>query len=568
MKYARLIASAIIGFMVIGATNFGHAASATEQLLGSNVSRANSTIDSSVKIVCDSTGRDDSTACLQQKLRELSGGGRLQISGKYLISRDLIIPPGVSVEGDCAAPGTSGSNSNLKYLHSNCGVLNLDASASVLLSAGSSIRAIQVLRAGMEFPVNDSTAYSGTAIRIIGDDATIDRITVLGFDRALYDDGFQRPSIHALYGDNNNGIELTHVYDVARISNCHMWPFATVASRGDISKNQRNGVAYNLHDTVDGPVLVGNFSYGYRTGFRFSNVSTVSAVSNLADNTGKYLKSEGWHFDGNLNGFSGVGNAAWSQDTGALVDLNDGQVVNLIDMHFNHNSMHINVKGGNVRIFDSEFFYSKKLMSISNSNSIVSFDRNVIADSEVGVSSAMETSNVIIGAGNIDLTPKKNASLFSGELKLPQLLLRESTSLPSYGEVFSMAGEGNLRHLHGGWAGRKVMLLFRDASVVYSDSDHDALFVSGGGNFRAQTGSVLELIYDGDRWFQAAVVAANHPVSVELKTVATLPTCNQNTVGIEQMVTDARAPIYAQPLEGGGTVAVQAICNGSDWTAH
>lgn len=52
-------------------------------------------------------------------------------------------------------------------------------------------------------------------------------------------------------------------------------------------------------------------------------------------------------------------------------------------------------------------------------------------------------------------------------------------------------------------------------------------------------------------------------------TVATLPTCNANTRGIDNFfVTDATAPTYNGALTGGGAVIVPVFCSGTAWTSH
>jgi hypothetical protein len=52
-------------------------------------------------------------------------------------------------------------------------------------------------------------------------------------------------------------------------------------------------------------------------------------------------------------------------------------------------------------------------------------------------------------------------------------------------------------------------------------------------------------------------------------TVATLPTCNANTKGIDNFyVTDATTPTYNAALTGGGAVIVPVFCNGTAWTSH
>ncbi|MGP8474598.1 hypothetical protein [Burkholderia sp. PR2] len=517
--------------------------------------------------ICDPTGEEDSTACLEKKMRGLTGGGRVQVTGKYLIERELVVPPGVSLEGECTTPGTNGSNSITEYANSSCGVMNVSPAATIVLSSGASIRAMQIFRAGMTFPAPDSKSYAGTAITIGGDDAAVDRVTILGFERAVYDAGYQRPLINSLYGDNNNGIELTRVYDVARITNCHMWPFATIASPGGPSRNRRPGIAYNLHDTVDGPILVNNFAYGYKTSFRFANVSTVSAVNNFADNVEQSSDSEGWRFDGNLNGFSGAGNVAWSQAVGVLINLNPSQIADLTGMKFNRNSTHIYVESGNAKVYGAEFFNAKKILVIRRPESIVMFDRNTLANNDFGIAVLVSTSNINIGPDNLNLTGKQGEALSSGDLKIPELISREYLNLPSNGEVFAVKGGTGLRYLGGGWAGRTITLIFRDALTVYSGDGHDSLFVDNGGKFQANRNAVLVLVHDGARWIQAAGAGAR-PEAMPQATVATLPACGKSSIGSTYFVTDAAIPQYAKPLTGSGTTTVLAVCDGTNWTAH
>ncbi|MCW3691383.1 hypothetical protein UE94_025135 [Burkholderia cenocepacia] len=516
--------------------------------------------------ICDPTGREDSSACLEETMRGLIGGGRVKVTGKYLIERQLVVPSGVSLEGECTTPGTNGSNSIAEYSNSRCGVLNVSPAATIVLSSGASIRAMQIFRAGMTFPAPDSKSYAGTAITIGGDDAAVDRVTILGFERAVYDAGYQRPFINSLYGDNNNGIELTRVYDVARIANCHMWPFATIASSGDPARNRRSGIAYNFHDAVDGPVLVNNFAYGYKTSFRFENVSTVSAVNNFADNVEQSSDSVGWWFGGNLNGFSGVGNVAWSQAVGVRVNLNPSQIVDLSGMRLNHNSTHIYVESGSVKVYGAELFNAKKVLVTQRPESIVMFDRNTLANNVVGISALVSTSNINIGPDNLNLTDGQGRVLSSGDLKIPELISREFLNLPSNGEVFAVKGATGLRYLGGGWAGRTITLIFREALTVYSGDGRDSLFVDNGGRFQANRNAVLVLVHDGVRWIQMAGAGARE--AMPRATVATLPACGKSSIGSTYLVTDAAKPQYAKPLTGSGTTTVLAVCDGAKWAAH
>ncbi|ERJ35956.1 hypothetical protein L810_1214 [Burkholderia sp. AU4i] len=517
---------------------------------------------------CDTTGSTDATSCLQTKINTLSVGGRVKVTGKLLISGNLTVPPGVSLEGDCVLPGTVGSNTSTPYGSLACGVLMVSSSATINLSAGASLKSAIVYRAGMTFPAADSSAFAGTAVTVAGDDAAVDHVIIMGFNKAVYVNGYQRPLLNYIYGDNNNGIELTSVYDIARITNCHFWPFSTVAAGGSTSSLQRSGTAYYLHDSVDAPMLVNNFSYGYNVGFRFQNISTVNAVNNMADNTGSYSGSTGWRFDGNLNGFTGVGNSVWSQAVGVLVNLNGSQIVDLSKMSFNTNTTHISVAGGNVKAYEAEFFNSTTLLSVSNASSIVDFDHNTFVNNTNYVTASVATTNVRIGHDNINLSAAAGTSLANSNVKSPTIASADPLPLPPFGDTFIVSGAAGFGNLAGGWAGRKVTLIFTGALTVFSSiGSTNSMFLKGAQNFVTGQNSTLTLVHNGTQWIEVSAQGQT-PSLLGQTIVANLPSCSAASLGLMYAVSDATSPAYNSTLTGGGSVAIPAFCNGSSWVAH
>jgi hypothetical protein len=57
-------------------------------------------------------------------------------------------------------------------------------------------------------------------------------------------------------------------------------------------------------------------------------------------------------------------------------------------------------------------------------------------------------------------------------------------------------------------------------------------------------------------------------LSLPTTTVASLPSCGAEQVGLLYSVTDARSPAYNAPAVGGGTASIPVFCNGTNWTAH
>jgi hypothetical protein len=71
-------------------------------------------------------------------------------------------------------------------------------------------------------------------------------------------------------------------------------------------------------------------------------------------------------------------------------------------------------------------------------------------------------------------------------------------------------------------------------------------------------------------WTNAAAPGNIQPIPPlwESLTVAQLPACNALTKGQERFVSDAVAPTYNSALTGGGSVVIEALCNGSIWVSH
>jgi hypothetical protein len=51
----------------------------------------------------------------------------------------------------------------------------------------------------------------------------------------------------------------------------------------------------------------------------------------------------------------------------------------------------------------------------------------------------------------------------------------------------------------------------------------------------------------------------------QVKTVATLPTCNSAARGLMYIVTDALTPVALAAVSAGGAVVIGVTCNGTNW---
>ncbi len=233
----------------------------------------------------DITGATDSTSALQAALNSLSttGGTVTLPPGKVKLGA-ITIPAYVTL---CGAQGSLGEN-DANFDPTNHGTaLLLTKNTTISLGNCSRMTKLGIFNSSVAYPATASTAQSnintfsasGDAITVIGDDATVEDVLIIGFNRAVVSNaianrpsnlppGPSRPTFRRVWFDCWSGIEISACYDIARVEDCHGWPFYV----GHIAGNtpafaQRGGPAYYFHDRVDGGTLRGCFSYAHVNGF-------------------------------------------------------------------------------------------------------------------------------------------------------------------------------------------------------------------------------------------------------------------------------------------------------------
>jgi hypothetical protein len=357
----------------------------------------------------------------------------------------------------------------------------------------------------MTFPAADSAAYAGTAVTIGGDDASVSSCMILGFNKAVYSSNFQRPKLYDLQIDSQNGIEITLCYDIPRIENVHCWPFATIAATGTSARNHRSGNAFYLHDSVDGAMLSNCFSYGYLNGFYLKNIAVTNASNCVSDNTTAYNSSAGWRFEGNINGFNCSSGAAYSCGNGIVIDVVSTQFIPIHNFFLaGHTFNAIAITLGNADIAYNYITTTPTAVSVASSLSVVKFDFNTLATISTNFvySSAASTTNTRIGAGNF-VIDTQTGSLASGTILSPGVTAADPLQIPNFGEVFNVVGATGFGGLAGGWAGRKVSLLFTGSLTVFNSTGAASnMRLSGGANFSAVAGSTLTLQHNGTQWYE------------------------------------------------------------------
>jgi hypothetical protein len=450
----------------------------------------------------DPTGAVDSTAAIQSAANSLSaGGGVVKLQGKFLESGTLTLPAGVSLEGSCEMPGSLGTNASSPYGTYTCGVIKLASAATVKVGAGGTLKSLIIYRSDMTFPAADSSLFAGTAITANGDDVSVDRVLVMGFNQGFISNNWQRTRISYFYGDNNNGIDIGTSYDIAYISHSHMWPFSTIGSTGSYTINTRSGTAYYLHDVADWAKVTDSFSWGYYRGYSIFNANSVTLLGVGADNA----YSAGPLYTGSI----GIVVAGTSQDTriigaqtaaqanaGIYINTSAGLVTTIIGHNAWGGSTHGElVNSGDLITSDGVMRGVSSGISVNNSASRVTATGMRFQQITSNAINPVVASSLIFLGGNdygdyVGIVA--NSSMTSQSVASADPLV-----LSNSGNVFNISGTTNFGTLQSGHAGRTVTLIFSGNLTVLNGS---SMSLKNGANFTTSAGSSLTLTYNGTNW--------------------------------------------------------------------
>jgi len=217
---------------------------------------------------------------------------RLNNRHRHEVEGDFTIPPFMKISG-AFSPVEPVQSLAHRYDLLGTGII-LETGKSIFGSNGSMLEGVIVNPDGLVKATSEAdalakvAAWSGTAIKAAGEDFTVRDVLVLGFNKAFECNGFARPTLDRLLFDCANGIDLSAVYDIARVNRCHGWPFYTVHQTdvlgASFALTQRSGKAYYMHDTVDGLMMEGNFSYGYKTGLHLKSIYAKVIANHWIDN--------------------------------------------------------------------------------------------------------------------------------------------------------------------------------------------------------------------------------------------------------------------------------------------
>ena len=454
-----------------------------------------------IQAAIDSLGTAGGTVCIPNGMKCL-----IDLNG-------LVVKPNVSLVGPHEFVGSPNDNSSAPY-NDVGGTIILDAGTagvSIYLNGGASVSGLLIYRKGMVFPVQNASAFTGTAIIATDDDVAVSHSMILGFNKAFLSDGFQRARIEYLYQDNINGIEISNCLDIAYISNCHAWPFASIAY-GAGSTIIRSGTAYKFSNTNDWGKVTNCFSYGYFRGIVLSNVNSMTLLSCSFDNVpGGHPNSIGISVEGTCLDTRIIGCQAAAQAI-AGVFIDTAGWVSIESFNCWGGGTHgILIYQGNAVIKGSGLRDLSYGVSVTSANVELIFDANYCYDiSQKIIQSSVANSRIVYGTNNVSLSTYVNpiSQITCGTASVSG----SSANLPQYGSVFFVNGTTNFNLLKYGWAGRVVTLIFTNVLTVQatvSPTPSSDEMVLDGGNFTTADGNTLTLIHTGTNWFETSRTPRN-----------------------------------------------------------
>jgi hypothetical protein len=512
-------ANSFVGNVTGAGTFSGNSSSATALATGSTTARTLANRFSDVVNVKDfgavGDGIVNDRPFIQNAIDSLGeAGGTVYIPNgmKCLIDLNgLIIKPNVSLVGPHKFVGSPKDNSSAPYNNLG-GAIILDAETagvSIYMEGGSSLSGLLIYRKGMVFPVQNASAFTGTAIIATDDDVAVTHSMILGFNKAYFSVGQARARIEYVYMDNVNGIEINQCYDIMNVSNCHAWPFATIAWGAGNSIN-RSGTAYKF--TVnDWGKLTNCFSYGYFRGVLIDTAASMTLLGCGFDNTPVplFAGSVGIFIQGVCPDTRIIGCQCAAQDlAGIYLAVGNPPQWTIIDSYncWGGGTHGILIDNGNATITGSGFRDIDYAVSTTNALSKIIFDNNYCYNITSGIiNSSVTNVSTLYGKNNVELTTYINP--ISNTIVCDTVIPAASICpLPQYGNVFFVNGTSGFNELKYGWAGRQVTLVFTavltvTATVSPTPTSNEMVLT---GNFTTAIGNTLTLIHTGIVWYEVS----------------------------------------------------------------
>lgn len=465
-------------------------------------------------MVCD--GATVETTKFQAALASVgASGGTLNIPrDAKIVTGSVTLPPNVRIEAELAGLDATADNINFNFEDLGSAIYTL-AGATITLSAGAAIDRCLLSPVSIKGVAQENADdFVDTAITVAGLGAAVTNCLILGYEKAIASNGYSRLRIEWNAIDANNGIDVAASFDSSRIKNNHLWPYLTVGSfwnsgadyaSRDKTKLYRSGTGLKLTNGSDDTQVDGNLTYGHLVGYELQVVNSVNFGINWsdhphsmdrADNIGVWLRN-------NVADIQGQTFFIYGSKDGMVCDMSAGEQARFDLVHVEAVDRHaVIVNGGDLAIDNLEAENAgDNALVVASTASRVSIPNyrfvNIGAAEPVALLVAgCTTDKVQIGKGYYD--GAGGSTLFgTNTLSPPTIASADPLPLTPNASTFFVSGTTGFGAITGGWAGRRVTLIFQGVLTVF-----DGAVINMTGDFTTSANDVLEIEFDGAQWLE------------------------------------------------------------------
>jgi hypothetical protein len=188
-------------------------------------------------------------------------------AGKYLVSRSLVIPDGLTFQG--AGWNTPGSQVNVFAGSWICVEAGADFSPVTIAGGGGAVRNL-----GFNVYHQSTTGAIAPAqpmIRITGHNALVEHVFLFNPYGGIYLDGAAQSVIRRIFGQPlNYGIRIDRSFDTNYIEHVHFWPYSHPGGTPGSAYQMANGTGIHLL-RCDNPHMSNIFVFNYNKGISLSS---------------------------------------------------------------------------------------------------------------------------------------------------------------------------------------------------------------------------------------------------------------------------------------------------------
>lgn len=454
---------------------------------------------------------DDRLAFVNAMAALGSLGGTVRYFKKHLIDSSMTVPKNITIKGPMSMVGSPGTNNSAPY--GGMAALIVNSLATITLASGAGVDGVLAYRKGMTFPTADAAAFAGTCFTGGGDDFFVLNSMALGFNKAVYSTGFQRPRIQNFNFDCNNGIEIVSCADISHIRNCHAWPFATIESYAvsPVSANwpklRRSGTAYLFSTIGDWNKVSDCFAYGYFRGFYMASVSSMTLLGCSADSTTGYVGQIGFLADGTSLDTRLIACQAAAQDTGFQIATPADKKTRMIGCDsWACATAAVVIQSGDLTIIGGHLRDTVDAIRITNAASKVTVDDvNFSGLTGLPFSLSVANPNLQIGMNDYGNLPVSTSVATVANKTGTSVAAADPLPVPPNASVLTVTGVTNFGNINGGYLGRELTLIFTGTPTITSSTgSNTAIRLNGKANYTAAAGDCIQLVHNGDYWHEVA----------------------------------------------------------------